>query len=233
MIQKTIIYILVIAIITSCSKDNSSSEGSKFNACFDLLYPCDSTGDYCLFGFKWGEQSSFSNTGVNVEGPKSEGGVVTFSLQEKQAFVSNHLQEDFPTDSFFELPECAIESISRAFADWSSVANITLEELPMDSESDIKVFVADMEVGAVGFPNFTTAPCQQIAGHVIIDTPDSLLADRNSYSCISFHALMLHEIGHALGLGHSSEENIMGSIRNNLDGLQEGDIKGIQQLYGE
>lgn len=232
MIQKNLKYILLIAIITSCSKDNSSSEGSEFAACFDLLYPCDSTGDYCLFGFKWGEQNSFSNTGIDVEGPKSEGGIVTFSLQERQSFVSNHQEVDIPTESFSKLPDCAMETISRAFADWSSVANIKLEELPMDSNSDIKVFVANMKIGGFGSPNYTTTPCQQIAGHVIISPPDSLVNDGN-YSCNRFYAFMLHEIGHVLGLGHSSEENVMGDIYNNLNGLQEGDIKGIQQIYGE
>ncbi len=43
----------------------------------------------------------------------------------------------------------------------------------------------------------------------------------------------IHEIGHALGLGHSSGENLMGSINTNLEGLMTGDIKGIQAIYGE
>ena len=51
--------------------------------------------------------------------------------------------------------------------------------------------------------------------------------------CQVFSAYVLHEIGHVLGLEHSLRENIMGSIRRSLVGLQEGDIEGIQKIYGE
>jgi len=39
--------------------------------------------------------------------------------------------------------------------------------------------------------------------------------------------------GSDLGLGHSAGDNVMGSISMNRDGIQEGDIAGIRQIYGE
>ena len=49
-----------------------------------------------------------------------------------------------------------------------------------------------------------------------------------------FHSIVLHEIGHALGLGHSSDSNsVMASAyQGSRRTLQGDDIAGIQALYG-
>ena len=106
------------------------------------------------------------------------------------------------------------------------MANIQFEELPSDSDSDIKIFVADIISNGVGFTNFDVAPCIDLAGQITLDpgyTDD----------CELFYLYVLHELGHVLGLGHSSQDNIMGLISTTFDGLQEGDIEGLRQIYGE
>ena len=209
-------YISLILLLVCCSEkqEDISFSSSKFEDCNELLYNCNNArGDYCLFGFKWGMGNNFLNVGVNVEGPKIKGGIVSFSFQESPNRVSNHSEVDVPTLSFDQLPACgAKENIRRAFRDWSRVANIQFDELPEDSESDIKIFVAKVLTRGNGFPNFTSSLCQQLEGYVIL-SPDY------TSDCQIFYAYVLHEIGHSLGLGHSSEDNLMGSIKTNLDGL--------------
>jgi predicted Zn-dependent protease len=43
---------------------------------------------------------------------------------------------------------------------------------------------------------------------------------------------VLHEIGHALGLGHVSTDNVMNPGVQHLTDLMPGDIEGIQSIYG-
>lgn len=228
--MKRITYLFLLLLLTSCRESPTLEPNyfsTKFSVCNESLSICNSaTGDYCLFGMKWGEGNNFATTGVNVLGPKIPGGTVTYSLHEKAETVSNHRQVDVPTQSFAELPSCAKGDITQAFRDWSRMANIQFEELPEDSESDIKIFVAEVSTRGNGFPNFSSPPCQVLAGHVI-------LSPAYTSDCEVFYAYVLHEIGHVLGLGHSSANNIMGSISGNLDGLKAGDIAGIRQIYGE
>lgn len=224
--MKKILHLSILIFLISCT-DGESPDPDKFEECNSMLLHCtDLIGEYCLFGFKWGDGNNFAGIGQDAQGPKIPGGTVSFSFQELPNVVSNHLEVDVPTQSFAELPVCAKEKIRIAFNDWSSVANIQFEELEEDSESDIKIFVSDVTTYGNGFPNYALSPCTEIAGHVI-------LSPKYTTDCEVFYAYALHEIGHCLGLGHSSEENLMGSIRTNLGGLKDGDIKGIKQIYGE
>jgi len=74
-------------------------------------------------------QNEFSSVGVNAEGPKIGGGLVSYSFQEAPTTVSNHRQIDVPTLSIQDLEPCAKEQIRQVFDDWSNVANISFEEL--------------------------------------------------------------------------------------------------------
>jgi len=179
-----------------------------------------------LFGFKWGDGNDFSSTGNDVTGPQLAGGIVSYSFQETPTVVSNHRQIDVPTLSIDALPACAKEIIRESFIDWANAANIQFEELSDDADSDIKIFVAPVTTCGNGFPNYPTSPCSEIAGHLI-------LSPNFTTSCDIFRPYVLHELGHVLGLGHSSGDNVMGSISMNRDGIQEGDIAGIRQIYGE
>ena len=158
--MKNTFYLFLTLSIISCSKssDNDISEAnnSPFEECINSLPNCNLRGEYCLFGFKWGEGNDFASTGNDVEGPKIPGGTVTYSLQELPNFVSNHEQVDLPTLSFDELPDCAKSVINGGFILYSTYANIQFEELPDDSDSDIKIFVAEVNTCGNGIPNFNT-----------------------------------------------------------------------------
>lgn len=222
-LMKKLILIIAAINLLGCTY---SSEPNQFNLCTDALAHCDLFGEYCLSGFKWGNQNEFENGGIEATGPQIAGGLVSYSFQESPTFVSNHLQLDVPTMSFDALLSCAKDNIRSAFEAWSGVANIQFEELTDDSNSDIKFYIAEVTTCGNGFPNYQFSPCNEISGQIT-------LSPHVTQDCSVFEAYVLHEIGHALGLGHSSPDNIMGLISDQLGGIQEGDIKGIQQIYGE
>ena len=96
------------------------------------------------------------------------------------------------------------EAVRKAFALWSSVANITFTEVPETTTN-----VGDLRFGATNaqfapawasFPNETVAS----GGDVWISA-----ARYNSPSSIVFYTF-LHEIGHALGLKHTFLESNLG-----------------------
>lgn len=206
------------------------NESSQFAECNRALSAClDGPAAYCLFGFKWGQTNSFTPTGFGVGGPREPGGQISFSFQEENGLINTHAQINLPSKSFTSLPSCAKDEIRKALKEWEAVANIAFEELPENSQSDIRFFVADIRQSGIGYPNYPSLPCNSIAGNVVIQSGVRF------NTCDSFHDFLLHEIGHVLGLGHVNSQNIMSPdfIENNISGLQAGDIQGIIELYSE
>ncbi|MEQ8809323.1 MAG: matrixin family metalloprotease, partial [Imperialibacter sp.] len=123
-----------------------------------------------------------------------------------------------------EITVCTAEhEIKRALEFWASVADLEFVEVT-DQGGDIQFIAADITQGGIGYPNYTDDLCSTLAGQLIIDVPT-----RNS--CDGFYNLVLHEIGHILGLGHVSTSNIMNPGFSSTE-LQPGDIQGIQSIYG-
>ena len=228
------IVFLAALLLFSCKNDNTDDDilnrSDEYEICNQLMDACVAgDGEYCLFGYKWGSVNTFSNTGYDATGPREPGGTVTFSFQENNGFVNTHAQANLPSRSFDNLISCAKLEIRKALNEWSAVANIEFQEQPENSNTDIQFFVADIKQSGVGFPNFTEEPCSIIGGDVILQS------DLNVDECNTFYLFVLHEIGHTLGLGHVSTQNIMNPDYHlyDLNGLQTGDIEGIIQIYGE
>lgn len=166
-------------------------------------------GDYCLFGYKWGTGNPFFNRGNNV-------------------IVNTHAQVNLPALSFASLPGYARDQIRKALQDWGAVAAISFNEFPDSSETDIRFFEADIRQSDIGYPNFPDDTCLRLGGNMIIKNNVSIRV------CRQFYLFVLHEIGHVLELGHVNAYNIMNpeTIRSGIEELQEGDIKGITEIYG-
>ncbi|WP_422359796.1 matrixin family metalloprotease [Reichenbachiella sp.] len=225
------LFIVLNLTFTACKDQEApalGTESSYYQICNTALSACASgSGNYCLFGFKWGEGNPFSEKGFDVSGPRAGANGISFSFQESNGIVNTHKQINVPSDSFDNIMDCSKDEIRRALNAWESVGNISFLESPENSSSQIKFYVADILQSGVGFPNFPNEPCSNLGGTVIINKAISYP------NCDAFYSFALHEIGHVLGLGHVNSENIMNpDLIGQIADLQDGDIQGVLEIYG-
>lgn len=187
--------------------------------CNTMLTSCATNvnGPYCTFGFKFGDNNPFSPSGAEVPGPAQKVTEITYKFQDAGLKFGTHSQETVTSLSFQEADKTEIRSI---VSKWQSVADITLIEKQSTEKSDITIILANIEQGGLGYPSFSDEPCNEIAGFLVLSTR---AGNRNK--------LALHEMGHVLGLGHVSTNNVMNPDRT-YNNLQDGDIQGIQSIYG-
>ena len=131
--------------------------------------------------------------------------------------------------------------VERAFQVWASYANVTF------SAGQVQGAVRSIDIlfasgahgdaypfdgpGGVLAHTFYPAPIngEPIAGDMHFDADESWHAG----SSVDLFSVALHETGHALGLGHSSNPGaVMYPYYRMQTGLTSDDIAGIQALYG-
>ena len=144
----------------SCAKEQENENPSPINLsddysfCNSQLTACVSgNGNYCLFGFKWGQDSLFPQSGYDSQGPASGGGIITYSFQEENGLINTHRQINLPSNSFNDILSCAKIEIRNALDSWAEVADIEFEELSENSLSDIRFYTADIIQSGIGYPN--------------------------------------------------------------------------------
>lgn len=149
-------------------------------------------------GLKWGARAM-----------GTPGGAVTWSLAgagiDISAFANNALSFDF--DAFFGFDVAALAR--EAFAIWSEVADVEFIEVADDgvasaaqSDVDIRIFLGNAveryNLGAAFFPGTTGQ-----AGDILVVRTGQLSIRAEDGAYDHFLHLLLHEIGHAIGLAHS------------------------------
>jgi len=134
----------------------------------------------------------------------------------------------------------------KAFKAWSEISILNFREvLDMNAADivisfenqihyDIDKVKMDKDVLAHAF-----APSSGIGGDVHmredLQWDFDVLYNQQPTAGYSFYAVLLHELGHSFGLGHSEHETAtMSAYYNTYQGvLSKDDINGIQSLYGK
>jgi Matrixin len=212
--------IVLILLFISCKKE----ETKVYSVCNNFL-TCNGsdTDEYCTFGYKWGSGNPFSNAGANKPGPSIGPVELTYTFVDAGYVFSTHSQENLTSRSYSNLPACSKDTIRHALFRWQAITAITFTE-QNDPASNIRIIMGDITQGGVSFPPFPDKPCSDLAGQVAINF-------NPNRSCENLYFIALHEIGHALGLGHVQSNNVMNPNKV-YSNLQAGDIKGIQSIYG-
>jgi YD repeat-containing protein len=138
--------------------------------------------------------------------------------------------------------------IASAFARWASVANLNFVHASSASEADILLSWAEIDGAGHTTPNgfVDTLGRTTFSGNTYFDRPvrisfDEQLDDSKIWQPIggeeytdgvSFYSVALHEIGHALGLGHYDGGAAVMNTNAGVVDLTASDIHGIQFLYG-
>jgi len=222
-IKNAILFSLLV-ILMSCT----NNEENEFSHCSDALTAClgFQEGTYCLFGLKWGEDPVFQNMGVDATGPQSSGGVITYSFLSESRTISSGQDANLKTVPFDNKGACARDEARAALAEWAKHGDFSFEELEDNVSTDIQFVAANGVVAALGNPNYDLQTCSGLSGKIFFS--------ESELPCDFLYTLFLHEIGHALGLGHVDAPTIMGrGGSQGITDLQTGDLDGIRAIYGE
>jgi hypothetical protein len=222
---KSLLKLSLILLIISCEK---KEEKLSYSVCNDILATnCDGSGngEYCTFGFKWGDNNPFVDAGLEKPGPSIGVVNITYKFQDSGYVFNTHAERDVVSLSFDNVISCSKQKIKEAFSEWGSVAAISFVEDSVGSDPDIRIMIANIRQGGLGYPPFPNKPCDELSGMLVI-------SPKSKFTCDLFYNLVLHEIGHILGLGHVKSNNVMNPDKY-FPKLQSGDIKGIQSIYGE
>lgn len=144
---------------------------------------------------------------------------------------------DPKNQKFIDHTDVIRKLIAKALAEWSGSSKLTFEEINSMDADIILSFVTRKHGDNNDFDGYggTLAhawpPAANIGGDVHFDEDEAWNFEETG----NFYPIVLHELGHAFGLGHSNGENdIMFEFytRGTLT-LSRDDVQGIQHIYGK
>ncbi|MDQ8729800.1 matrixin family metalloprotease [Bradyrhizobium sp. LHD-71] len=141
----------------------------------------------------------------------------------------------------YAAPDLFPEEIRAAFSRWDDFGEITFQEVSSEAAANIVIGWAEIDgpYNVLGQAGYYYDPATGLfASPVQINFDSSELYNPSSGSealsfGATFYAVALHEIGHAIGIGHYSDEPaIMNPYISSLNDLTASDIAAVQALYG-
>lgn len=217
---------------------------------------------YNLFGpYPWGDEGlTYYNKWGDIFTPDSHGGTITWSIMPDgttidPAFNDPNISGVSSLNAIMNGLgyEQALSAIERSLAQWSAAANIYFEQVP-DSGAPfhgttatypntghirLGAFPINAGIGAVGYappPNGGN-----LEGDVLLNANSTFFFDNGAEGELidvfnDFESLVIHELGHAIGLAHSDAQSVMSvnydvyKYVNRL--LDPDDVAAAQFLYG-
>lgn len=185
--------------------------------------------DFAISEFKWGD------TPIG-----SPGGQVHWSFATRSSY-GGYTFEAFIVEAVFQ------ELVRDAFQAWENIANIDFVEVADGASSEIRLGWDSIDgsngtVGEASYSGITDSfynprdPRYSITeAEIRFDLAETWSTSQSSAdpNNVSFYAVALHEIGHALGLDHTDNvDTIMYPSITDLIDLAPGDIAGAQAIYG-
>ena len=138
-------------------------------------------------------------------------------------------------DNFITDPDYQNE-ISLSFLAWADVGGIQFELVPDTALVNIRIGWANFD-GPGGILGDATIPASGPLSSAVIrldELENWKLGDVENSSQIDFSLTVTHEIGHAIGILHSDDENALMHefYRPDVNTLRQDDINAVQNLYG-
>lgn len=161
----------------------------------------------------------------------TSGGQVTWSLA-----ITNFPEQPF-TFSRSITGDFSIAT-REAFDAWEAVADIDFVEVADSTRSDIRLGFDDIDgsSGVLAQAFFSFIDVTLVESNIRFDNAESYVASDGNVGAgnVNFKTVAIHEIGHAIGISHSSiSPAIMQAfINDDVNELQPDDIAAAQFLYG-
>lgn len=205
------------------------------------------SGDYTIFGTKWGEGTSYGTVP-----PGLPGGTVTYSYMATGTEIAGLESQDgtFPPDqvtSIQNLPgysACFETEMQTAFAVWSAVANIEFVKVQDNgvvfngegAAGDIRIgaHTFDGQSGMLEHAFFPPPNGRTAAGDIHFDLHEKWACQPTTIDQIDFGIVAIHAVGHSIGLSHEFiNPAIMQPFYSPSNGtLTHDDVSGAVAIYG-
>ncbi len=183
------------------------------------------------------------------EGPKWRSGPITWSFADSTYSTD---QTNYPFSS--SITSATYQAtVEQAIQKWASVSGLVFQQVPdtavPSDPADIRIgfgkfgVISPGKIGTIGYTNYSFGLASQNFNPDIVvrvedpsETPLVPTSGGLAYGGIgaaTFYQVILHELGHAIGMDHSSSPiDVMSPVltQQNLD-LSASDIFGIRALY--
>lgn len=171
------------------------------------------------------------------EGPTWASNTVTWSLD-----------SGAPFSSAITAPYLA--TVESALAAWSASANVTFQQVASGTPADIEIGWGALESSGagssggdtIGLTTYSATPSNLFTPGTTVELEDpaqrALVSTAQGYTWQGTSSMLyqvsLHELGHALGLNHSTDPTAVmyPTAQTTNPGLSFADIAGMQALYG-